>query len=409
MNELDEGTDKKKRILEHYENVLSGFTNKEKEHLEALEQLEDYEGKLAEAHEKLEKSRVTIEELQEIIAEFNSEIGKYEEKIKKLEEIQAKLTEDFNHHIEKKNDKIKALTSELSELKIMKPEFFSENFQKIPDEVPENLNKESLLTDNLAEFLEKNLKNSSENLSQSFDLLFKEFFISETDPILKNSDQKLVLMNKIKKECENIQSIYQKFLNFKELYTSQSKELEELKTFFQSLQQKTELLSSENQKLQTSYEKLQQTNEILTKNLLDSDFPNRFSLSSEEAILFDSLGLDKQASIIQTNENENLIKIKVLEEENSRLKEDLETLKESCSSLQYSLSEENLKSLNSEEILKSPTKKAKNTPEPRIKPVVTYNENILILDHDSSSDNDQIILYREIENSENEICSIDEN
>ena len=392
MNELDEGTDKKKRILEHYENVLSGFTNKEKEHLEALEQLEDYEGKLAEAHEKLEKSRVTIEELQEIIAEFNSEIGKYEEKIKKLEEIQAKLTEDFNHHIEKKNDKIKALTSELSELKIMKPEFFSENFQKIPDEVPENLNKESLLTDNLAEFLEKNLKNSSENLSQSFDLLFKEFFISETDPILKNSDQKLVLMNKIKKECENIQSIYQKFLNFKELYTSQSKELEEFKTFFQSLQQKTELLSSENQKLQTSYEKLQQTNEILTKNLLDSDFPNRFSLSSEEAILFDSLGLDKQASIIQTNENE-----------------DLETLKESCSSLQYSLSEENLKSLNSEEILKSPTKKAKNTPEPRIKPVVTYNENILILDHDSSSDNDQIILYREIENSENEICSIDEN
>ena len=129
MNELDEGTDKKKRILEHYENVLSGFTNKEKEHLEALEQLEDYEGKLAEAHEKLEKSRVTIEELQEIIAEFNSEIGKYEEKIKKLEEIQAKLTEDFNHHIEKKNDKIKALTSELSELKIMKPELFSENFQ----------------------------------------------------------------------------------------------------------------------------------------------------------------------------------------------------------------------------------------------------------------------------------------
>ena len=85
-----QGTDKKKRILEHYENVLSGFTNKEKEHLEALEQLEDYEGKLAEAHEKLEKSRVTIEELQEIIAEFNSEIGKYEEKIKKLEEIQAK-------------------------------------------------------------------------------------------------------------------------------------------------------------------------------------------------------------------------------------------------------------------------------------------------------------------------------
>lgn len=395
-----------KSQLEYYEKMISQMEDTEKENLDNLKKLQEYEKVIDDLEEKQEINAATIDELHEIINEYKTEVPKYEEKIKTLEEKVGKISKDVSQSIEFKNfqnlSKTLEKPPELEESLLYK----KKNYKKLSED---SGTKDLCVYEDLSEKQDMTLAKSFEVSNGKLSYLLNELESLEKVQKTENTSQKIEIIQKIRRECEENVVILMNSLNFEELYEGLIKEFEDYKDVTQDLEKKLDFLTTANKNLQETLRRLEEENQQLQQKINAFETVPKFDKNDDDIVGFDSLSLDKQVSYIYA-EGDYMEKIKLLEDENSRLRVELEGLKLGYSSLQYSSSEdENLskKPFANEEIddtCFNKTNEVLIAIPPRPKKLTTSpNDNILILDNGVSSSSDNELPSPEVEMSTEEL------
>lgn len=214
----------------------------------------------------------------------------------------------------------------------------------------------------------------------------------------EQSQEKLMIIHKLKNNYkEDIQAL-RRLINFEDFYENLLKE-------FEDLLKNSELLVDSNNSLQEALREMEEEKQQYQQKLIAFETVPKF----EENLGFDSLSLEKPVSY-GYSEEDYLEKLKALEDENSRLKAEIESLRSSYSSLHYSTSEdENISKKSSlEEIIDTSefnkvTEHVYTIPPrpPRLK--TTLNENIFIQDDSESSISGDELPSPQLEGSTDEL------
>ena len=327
--------------LERYQEVLYESAEKEKAYLENLSLLQKYEKDIQSQDELLEKRRVLIEELQEVIEDYKQETAKSQEKIKKLELDLQKISKSLKENIELRK-KIIDFNSPIREQFSMDRTITEESSKEFED-------------------LDK-FKTRSK-IQELLDLLCV--------PLEALSEQEQKIVAQLKSEVNLIES----------------QKLDEIRSKIKKLQLKIKDLRHKYRLLIINYESTQEENFLLKQklqNLMNQENPQNIPELSE----LDSLSIDcKQLSRIEGN-RESLDMIQGLQEENSRLKEEIEKIKEST--LGYSTSEGDTYRKPEDTLSDTWTDGEVEKEKPRclppvIRKLVNHDENILIMDNNDSS------------------------
>lgn len=327
--------------LEKYQELLNDSAEKEKVYFNNLSLLQKYEKDIQGQDELLEKRRVLIEELQEVIEDYKQETAKSQEKINKLEVDLQKISKNLTENIELRK-KIIDFNSPIKEQFSMDRTITEESSKEF--EELDKFKTKSKIQDLLDELCE---------------------------PIEDLSTEKQKILSQLKTEANLIEN----------------QKLDEIRSKIKKLQIKIKELRRKYRLLILNYESTQEENFVLKQKIKNSMSQEDLQRVVELSEL-DSLSIDcKQLSRIEGN-RESLDLIQGLQDENSRLKDEIEKIKEST--LGYSTSEGDTYRKPEDTLSDTWTDGEVEKEKPRclppvIRKLVNHDENILIMDNNDSS------------------------
>ncbi|OMJ68316.1 hypothetical protein SteCoe_34266 [Stentor coeruleus] len=258
----------------------------------------------------------------------------------------------------------------------------------------------------------KLLKNKISSIQKTLDLSNIKILSSlsnleslELSSQSSESQEKLIIIQKLKYDYKEDTQCLKHSLNLNDFYESILKEFENCTIKIEDLLKRLELLVDSNNSLQDALREMEEEKQQYQQKLLAFETVPKF----EENPGFDSLSLEKPI-IYGYSEEDYLEKLKVLEDENSKLRAEIESLRSSYSSLHYSTSEEDIISKKSslEEIMDTSEFNKVNEyvytipPRPQ-RPKTTLNENIFIQDDNESSISDDELPSPQLDASTDEL------